>query len=157
MNDFLDMFGAYNYLVRDSLILVLLGFSVYIMLNAGLFAVPQVGFMAVGAYAAAILATRYDAPLWVTLPAGCIVGALVGLLLGTALARLDGVYRRSRRSPSRRWCGTSRNLVLPASHRSRRDTSFALRPSHRRDPRPRHRCSRETRPHQDRLGIRGDP
>ena len=90
--DFVDVFGVYDFLVRDSLILLLVGFSVYLMLNAGLFAVPQVGFMAVGAYTAAILSTDLGWPLAATCVAATGAGALCGIVLGAALARLDGVY-----------------------------------------------------------------
>jgi branched-chain amino acid transport system permease protein len=89
---FLDMFGVYDFLVRDSLVLLLVCMSIYVMFNAGLFAVPQLGFMAIGSYAAAILSTEHDLPLRLTLPASLLAGAACGLLLGGALARLNGVY-----------------------------------------------------------------
>lgn len=88
----LDVFGVYDFLVRDSLILVVVGLSVYVLFNAGLFGVPQIGLMAVGAYTAALLATELDMPLFVTLVGGAAAGATAGLLLGLALARLNGVY-----------------------------------------------------------------
>lgn len=89
---FLDLFGVYGFLVRDSLVLVLVGLSIYVMFNAGLFAVPQIGFMAVGAYTAAILSNDVGVPLLVTLPASLLAGAVCGLILGAVLARLNGVY-----------------------------------------------------------------
>jgi branched-chain amino acid transport system permease protein len=89
---FLDMLGVYDFLVRDSLVLLLVCMSIYVMFNAGLFAVPQIGFMVVGSYTAAILSTAHDLPLLFTLPASLLAGAGCGLLLGGALARLNGVY-----------------------------------------------------------------
>jgi branched-chain amino acid transport system permease protein len=89
---FLDLFDVYAFLVRDSLVLVLVCLSIYVMFNAGLFAVPQIGFMAVGAYTAAILSNDLGFPLVVTLPASLLCGAVCGLLLGGVLARLNGVY-----------------------------------------------------------------
>lgn len=92
MTDFIDVFGAFDFLVRESLILLLVAFSVYLLLRAGMFAVPQVGFMAVGGYTAAILSSNYDIAMVLRLPAAGIAGALVGLALGLMLARLDGIY-----------------------------------------------------------------
>jgi branched-chain amino acid transport system permease protein len=89
---FLDLFDVYAFLVRDSVVLVLVCLSIYVMFNAGLFAVPQIGFMAVGAYTAAILSNDLGVPLVVTLPASLLSGAVCGLLLGGVLARLNGVY-----------------------------------------------------------------
>ena len=48
MSDILDVFGKYDYLARTSLVLVLVALGVYVLLNAGIFAVPQIGFMAIG-------------------------------------------------------------------------------------------------------------
>ena len=92
MTTFLSGFGAYSFLVRDSLVLVLVSISIYVMLNAGLFAVPQIGFMSIGAYTSAILSIQLHLSLYVALLAGAAAGAACGLLLGTVLARLDGVY-----------------------------------------------------------------
>ena len=51
------------------------------------------GFLAVGAYTAAILATHWPgAPVPVTLLAAAIVTALVGLALGVPCLRLEGLY-----------------------------------------------------------------
>lgn len=90
--NFLEIFGAYDFLIRNSLILVVLGLSLYVMLNAGLFALPQVGFMAIGAYTAAIVGTEYQLPLAAALVLSAVASGVVGLALGSLLARLDGIY-----------------------------------------------------------------
>ncbi|MCU1501609.1 MAG: hypothetical protein JWM12_963 [Ilumatobacteraceae bacterium] len=90
--NFLDAFGAHNFLIRDAIITLLVGFSVFAVLNAGMFAMPQIGFMALGAYTAAILNTDHGMPLTVTLGAAALAGGMSGLLLGGLLRRLDGIY-----------------------------------------------------------------
>ena len=50
------------------------------------------GFMAVGSYTAAILSARYGMPFWVGLPAGGVMGALVGSLFGIPSLRIKGLY-----------------------------------------------------------------
>ncbi|WGX95320.1 branched-chain amino acid ABC transporter ATP-binding protein/permease [Nocardioides sp. L-11A] len=89
---FLSAFGAYDFLIRDSLILILVGASIYLLFNAGFFAVPQIGFMAIGAYTAALASQKWELPLALTLTSALVVGALFGLVLGLALFRLNGVY-----------------------------------------------------------------
>lgn len=89
---FLEFLDEYDFLVRDSLILLLLALSIYVLLHAGMFAVPQVGFMAIGAYVAAILATRYEAPFIVSMTLAALCGAIAGIVLALALIRLSGIY-----------------------------------------------------------------
>jgi branched-chain amino acid transport system permease protein len=50
------------------------------------------GFMAVGAYTAAILTARYDVPFWIGLPAGGVIAALVGAFFGIPSLRIKGLY-----------------------------------------------------------------
>jgi len=92
MDDFLSVFGVYDFAVRDALVLSLVALAIYVLLSAGVFAVPQVGLMAVGAYVSAILSVDYGlAPLLAVL-AGSVAAALVGFLLAAILSRLDGIY-----------------------------------------------------------------
>ncbi len=49
-------------------------------------------FMGVGAYAAAILATRYGVNGWLCLPASCLAAGLAGLVFGLPSFRLKGLY-----------------------------------------------------------------
>lgn len=90
--DFLDALDPYDFLVRDGLVLVLAAVGVYLLLNAGIFAVPHVGFMAMGGYASAVASVRFDVPFAVSLLVGLATGTLAGLVLGVALMRLDGIY-----------------------------------------------------------------
>ncbi|WP_213576551.1 branched-chain amino acid ABC transporter ATP-binding protein/permease [Rhodococcus sp. USK13] len=90
--DFFSNFGAYDFLVRDSLVLILVGASIYILFNAGFFAVPQIGFMAIGAYTSALVSMHLELPLFLSLICAILMGAAFGVLLGAGLARLNGVY-----------------------------------------------------------------
>jgi branched-chain amino acid transport system permease protein len=92
MTEFLSMFGAYDFAVRDALVLSLVALSIYVLLSAGIFAVPQVGLMAVGAYASAILSVDAGTPFVVSVAGGAAAGAIVALLLAIVLARLNGIY-----------------------------------------------------------------
>ena len=92
MTEFLSMFGAYDFAVRDALMLSLVALSIYVLLSAGIFAVPQVGLMAVGAYVSAILSVDAGTPFVLSLAGGAAAGAAVGFLLALLLARLNGIY-----------------------------------------------------------------
>lgn len=59
---------------------------------AGLVSLGHGGFLAVGAYTAAMLATRHGMPFWICIPAGGVVAAFVGLLVGLPSARVKGIY-----------------------------------------------------------------
>ncbi|MBL7063875.1 MAG: branched-chain amino acid ABC transporter permease [Anaerolineae bacterium] len=58
----------------------------------GLFNFGQAGFLAVGAYTATILTTRYAAPFPLALLAGMLVSALASFLIGYPTLRLKGDY-----------------------------------------------------------------
>jgi len=64
---------------------ILVGFTGQISLGHG-------AFFGVGAYAAAILATRWDVPFWAAVPAGGGITALAGLVFGLPSLRLKGLY-----------------------------------------------------------------
>jgi branched-chain amino acid transport system permease protein len=49
-------------------------------------------FMSVGAYTAANLATRLDAPFWISLPLGGLMAAAVGAVVGIPSLRIKGLY-----------------------------------------------------------------
>ena len=48
--------------------------------------------MSVGAYTAANLITQLDAPFWITIPAGGLMAALIGALVGIPSLRIKGIY-----------------------------------------------------------------
>jgi len=89
---FFDAFGTNDFLVRQGLIYILVVISIQVLLNAGLFAVPQIGFMGVGAFVSAVIDTRYRLAMPLLLLAATLSGAATGLMLGLLMARLDGLY-----------------------------------------------------------------
>jgi len=58
----------------------------------GLISLGHGAFFGVGAYAAAILATRLGLSFYVTIPAAGIITALVGMIFGIPSGRLKGLY-----------------------------------------------------------------
>src|SRR5476649_3001172 len=64
---------------------ILVGYTGQISLGHG-------AFMSVGAYTAANLAVRLDLPFWLTLPAGGLMAALIGVIVGMPSLRIKGLY-----------------------------------------------------------------
>ncbi len=59
---------------------------------AGQISLGQGGFMAIGAYTAALFALRLNAPFWVALPAAGSITAVVGSIFGIPSLRVKGLY-----------------------------------------------------------------
>ncbi|MCL5807868.1 MAG: branched-chain amino acid ABC transporter permease [Deltaproteobacteria bacterium] len=64
---------------------ILIGFTGQISLGHG-------AFFGVGAYAAAILATRFHLPFFVTIPLAGLITAMIGMIFGIPSGRLKGLY-----------------------------------------------------------------
>jgi branched-chain amino acid transport system permease protein len=60
--------------------------------NTGQISIGHGALMSVGAYTAANLITRIDAPFWVAIPAGGLMAAAVGALIGVPSLRIKGLY-----------------------------------------------------------------
>ena len=58
----------------------------------GLFSIGQAAFMAVGAYTAALFASRLGLSGWLTLPLAGIMAGLVGVVFGAPSVRIKGFY-----------------------------------------------------------------
>ena len=59
---------------------------------AGQISLGHAGLIAAGAFTTGILAREIHAPFWLTLPAACITGILLGLIFGLPSLRLRGLY-----------------------------------------------------------------
>ncbi len=59
---------------------------------AGQISLGHAGLLAAGAFTAGILFKEMNAPVWVTLPAATIAGALLGVVFGLPSLRLRGLY-----------------------------------------------------------------
>ena len=60
--------------------------------NSGQISLCHSSFMAVGAYSSSLLASGAGLPFWAAIPAGSVVAAIVGALLGLPARRLHGIY-----------------------------------------------------------------
>ena len=69
----------------------LLGLSAYVVLQTGQVTLAQAGFMAIGAYAAAMLTVLAGWPLVVALVAGALVAGLMACLVGFPALRVHGL------------------------------------------------------------------
>jgi branched-chain amino acid transport system permease protein len=58
----------------------------------GLFSFGHAAFYGIGAYTAAILATRYGWPFWLTFPAAGVVAAAAGAAIALPTLRLKGIF-----------------------------------------------------------------
>jgi branched-chain amino acid transport system permease protein len=74
------------------LINVLLALSAFVTLHARLLSLANAGFMAVGAYASAILVVKAGWPLSLSLPGAVLVCGVVALVIGLPVLRLSDVY-----------------------------------------------------------------
>src|SRR5437762_6204313 len=64
---------------------ILVGYTGQISIGHG-------AFMSVGAYTAANLAVKLGLPFWITLPAGGLMAALFGVIVGMPSLRIKGLY-----------------------------------------------------------------
>ena len=71
---------------------VVLALSLALPVSAGLLSLGQGGFMAIGAYASALLTSWYGAPFPLALAAGGLLAAGAGLAVGFPALRIKGVY-----------------------------------------------------------------
>src|SRR5262245_56973507 len=58
----------------------------------GQISLGHAAFMSVGAYTAANLAVKLGLPFWITLPAGGLMAALIGAVVGIPSLRIKGLY-----------------------------------------------------------------
>lgn len=88
----LEIFGVYAFAARSALVLSLVAMAIYVLLNAGIFALPHIGLMAVGSYTATVLSLDAHLSFPVAVAGGTVAGTLCGLILAALLGRLNGIY-----------------------------------------------------------------
>lgn len=84
---------AYQPLLDLLLISIGFAFSQYIVLRSGVFSIATAGLVAIGAYCAAIMMTKFGVGIWIAAPLSAAAGLVAGLLLSIPLARLRGPYQ----------------------------------------------------------------
>jgi len=77
------VFGAIN---------VIAAFSFYLPYKTGQVSLGQAGFMAIGAYASAILTQKFGIPFAVALLFGGVTSGMIGIAVGFPALRIKGVY-----------------------------------------------------------------
>src|SRR5580765_1852322 len=89
----LSLHEYYVSIINLSLIAVVGALGLNILVGyTGQISVGHAAFMSVGAYTAANLAVHLHLPFWVTLPAGGLMAALVGAIVGIPSLRIKGLY-----------------------------------------------------------------
>ncbi len=88
------LFSTYQVnIMTTALMYVVLGLGLNIVVGlAGLLDLGYVAFYAVGAYTYGLLNHHFGLGFWTVLPAGALMGAVFGLLLGFPVLRLRGDY-----------------------------------------------------------------
>jgi branched-chain amino acid transport system permease protein len=71
---------------------VLAAYSFYAPFKTGQVSLGQAGFMAIGAYASAILTQKFGVPFAAALVAGGVVAGLIGFAVGFPALRIKGIY-----------------------------------------------------------------
>jgi branched-chain amino acid transport system permease protein len=86
--------GEYYVSILDLILIAVVGaLGLNILVGyTGQISIGHGAFMSVGAYTAANLVTRLDAPFWVTIPAGGLMAALIGAVVGIPSLRIKGIY-----------------------------------------------------------------
>ena len=89
----LSLHEYYLSIINLSLIAVVGALGLNILVGyTGQISVGHAAFMSVGAYTAANLAVHLHLPFWVTLPAGGLMAAFIGAIVGIPSLRIRGLY-----------------------------------------------------------------
>ncbi|WHZ12314.1 MAG: ABC transporter, permease protein 2 (cluster 4, leucine/isoleucine/valine/benzoate) [Burkholderiaceae bacterium] len=87
-----NFWAVYSNLVLSVGTNALLALSIWLTLACGMLSIANAAFMAIGAYAAALLTMNFGWSFPVVLAAGMIAPALMAFLIGKPTLRLSGVY-----------------------------------------------------------------
>ncbi len=89
----LSLHDYYLSIINLSLIAIVGALGLNILVGyTGQISVGHAAFMSVGAYTAANLAVKFDLPFWITLPAGGLMAAFIGAIVGIPSLRIKGLY-----------------------------------------------------------------
>jgi len=80
-----------NVIIQTSALSVI-AMGVWITFTLGLVNIGQGAFCAIGGYTTAILSQKYGLPFWFCLPLSGFMAAFFGVLIGSPILRLKGIY-----------------------------------------------------------------
>ena len=84
--------GITEPVLQFMLVNAILGVSIYLTLDAGLFSLANAGFMAIGAYVGVLLTQQAGWPLWAALLGGMLAAGLIAVPIGLPTLRLRDIY-----------------------------------------------------------------
>ncbi|HXW25651.1 MAG TPA: branched-chain amino acid ABC transporter permease [Xanthobacteraceae bacterium] len=88
-----DLFDGYT---RSILVFagvnIIAAYSFYVPFKTGQVSLGQGGFMAIGAYASAIMTQKFGLPFAFAFPFGGLVAGIIGVLVGFPALRIKGIY-----------------------------------------------------------------
>jgi branched-chain amino acid transport system permease protein len=90
----MPMIGEYYVSIVNLILIAVVGaLGLNILVgNTGQISVGHAAFMSVGAYTAANLIVRLHAPFWIAMPAGGLMAAVIGFIVGMPSLRIKGLY-----------------------------------------------------------------
>ncbi len=71
---------------------IIAAYSFFAPFKTGQVSIGQAGFMAVGAYASAVMTQKFGLPFIVSVPAAGLMAGIVGLVIGFPALRIKGIY-----------------------------------------------------------------
>jgi len=71
---------------------VIAAFSFFAPFKTGQVSLGQAGFMAIGAYASAVLTQKFGFPFALSLPAAALIAGIIGVVVGFPALRIKGIY-----------------------------------------------------------------
>src|SRR5262245_22028365 len=71
---------------------IIAAYSFFAPFKTGQVSLGQAGFMAIGAYASAIMTQKMGLPFALALPIGGVVAGVIGVIVGFPALRIKGVY-----------------------------------------------------------------
>ncbi len=71
---------------------IIAAYSFFAPFKTGQVSIGQAGFMAVGAYASAVLTQKFGAPFIVSVPVAGLIAGVVGVVIGFPALRIKGIY-----------------------------------------------------------------
>jgi branched-chain amino acid transport system permease protein len=71
---------------------IIAAYSFFAPFKTGQVSIGQAGFMAIGAYASAVMTQKFGAPFLVSVPLAGLIAGVVGVVIGFPALRIKGIY-----------------------------------------------------------------